>query len=61
MNMKEGPNSKTIIKTSPFVFSWDGQQSELTFDNKGLQKCLLLFNLTVYAVRENNKIGFTNN
>ena len=60
MNMKEGSNSKTTIKTSLFVFSWDGQQSELAFDINGLQKCLLQFNLPVYAVWENNKIGFTN-
>jgi len=60
MNMKEDPNSKTIIKPSPFIFSWDGQQGELTFDKNGLKKCLLQFNLPVYAVWENNKIGFTN-
>ena len=60
MSMTEGSNSKTIIKPSPFIFSWDGQQSELIFDKNGLQKCLLQFNLPVYAVWENNKIGFTN-
>ena len=60
MNVTQGPDSKTTMKTSPLFFSWDGQQSELAFDKDGLRKCLLQFNLSVYAVRENNKIGFTN-
>ena len=60
MNMTQGSDSKTTMKASPFFFSWDGQQNELAFDKEDLRKCLLQFNLSVYAVRENDKIGFTN-
>ena len=60
MNMTQASVSTTSMKTSPFSFSWDGYTRDLVFDNDGLRKCLLLFNLPVYAVREKERIGLTN-
>lgn len=60
MNNSQAPVSTTSMKTNPFSFSWDGQMHDLAFDKHGLRKCLLQFNLPVYAVCENERIGLTN-
>ncbi|MCJ7518297.1 MAG: PfaD family polyunsaturated fatty acid/polyketide biosynthesis protein [Anaerolineaceae bacterium] len=60
MNKRLGTVSTTRLDTNLFSFSWGGQTHDLAFDRDSLRRCLLQFNLPVYAVRENQKIGFTN-
>lgn len=60
MNMTLDSVSTTGMETNPFSFSWASQTHNLTFNEEGLRKCLLQFNLPVYAVRENGRVGWTN-
>ena len=60
MNAKQDFLSETMVSHYTLPFSWDGQSQDLCFDLENMRKCLLQFDLPVYAVRENGRTGFTN-